>query len=156
MRSNFGWIPPLTEELVALERMTKLMYTLVTCSTEVPSFFNRNFFFIAGKKDNHKISDDSEIRPDLKTDCIFVCIFFILAGYKDKYKISSNFSRIAPLMAKLAALECLKNQLSCSHTSLFVFDWIFFILAGNQDCHKRLDEFEFRPNRTSGSGVSCR
>ena len=36
-----------------------------------------------------------------------------------------------------------------------VFYRIFFILAGNQDMHKILDEFEFRPDRTTDYGVSC-
>ena len=36
-----------------------------------------------------------------------------------------------------------------------VFDLILFILAGNQGYHKSTDEFEFRPDRTPDSGVSC-
>ena len=36
-----------------------------------------------------------------------------------------------------------------------VFDWIFFILAGNEDNYKSLDEFEFRQNSTTDFGVSC-
>ena len=28
----------------------------------------------------------------------------------------------------------------------FCFDWIVFILAGNNDNHKKLDEFEIRPD----------
>ena len=31
----------------------------------------------------------------------------------------------------------------------------FFILVGNEDMHKILDEFEFRPDRTTDYGVSC-
>ena len=31
---------------------------------------------------------------------------------------------------------------SCDHSSSFIFDWFFFILAGNEDNHKNLDEFE--------------
>ena len=31
----------------------------------------------------------------------------------------------------------------------------FFILAGKEDVHKILDEFEFRPDRTTDYGVSC-
>ena len=27
-----------------------------------------------------------------------------------------------------------------------LFDWIFFILAGNEDNHKVLNEFELRPD----------
>ena len=36
-----------------------------------------------------------------------------------------------------------------------VFDWIFFILAGNEDNHKSLDEFEFGQNSATDFGVSC-
>ena len=32
---------------------------------------------------------------------------------------------------------------------------ILFILAGNEDMHKILDEFEFRPDRASDYRVSC-
>ena len=37
----------------------------------------------------------------------------------------------------------------------FIFDWIFFILAGNQDNSKSLDEFEFGQNSAADFGVSC-
>ena len=37
----------------------------------------------------------------------------------------------------------------CGHSSIFVFQWIFFILAGNKDNYNILDEFEFRPDPTS-------
>ena len=30
------------------------------------------------------------------------------------------------------------------------FNWILFIFAGNKDMHKRLDEFEIRPDATTG------
>ena len=35
------------------------------------------------------------------------------------------------------------------------FDRILFILAGNDDIHKSLDEFEIRPDPTTDYGVSC-
>ena len=43
----------------------------------------------------------------------------------------------------------------CLHLFLVVFDWIFFILASNEDMHKISDEFEFPPDRTADYGVSC-
>ena len=71
-------------------------------------------------------------------------------------RISSNFDQIGPLTAELSALECLKNHiLCCGHSSIFVFQWIFFILAGNKDNYSILHEFEFRPDLTSDCGVSC-
>ena len=35
------------------------------------------------------------------------------------------------------------------------FDWILFILAGNDDMHESLDEFEIWPDWTTDYGVSC-
>ena len=43
----------------------------------------------------------------------------------------------------------------CLHASLFIFDQVFVKLAGNQDRHKILDEFEFWPDQTSHFGVIC-
>ena len=43
----------------------------------------------------------------------------------------------------------------CLHDFSIVFDWIFLILAGNDDIHKNLDEFEIRPDPTTDDGVSC-
>ena len=34
-------------------------------------------------------------------------------------------------------------------------DWILFILAGNDDMHESLDEFEIWPDSTTDYGVSC-
>ena len=62
--------------------------------------------------------------------------------------MSSNFDQIRPLTAELSALECF------DHSSIFVFQWIFFILAGNKDNYNISDEFEFRPDLTSDCGVS--
>ena len=31
---------------------------------------------------------------------------------------------------------------SCEHSSSFIFDWINLILAGNEDMHKSLNEFQ--------------
>ena len=53
--------------------------------------------------------------------------------------MSSNFGQILPPTLELSALACLKN---CEHSSAFIFDWIFFIFAGNEDNHKVLDKFE--------------
>ena len=32
------------------------------------------------------------------------------------------------------------------HSSVFIFDWIFFCLQGNGDVHNILNELEFRPD----------
>ena len=36
-----------------------------------------------------------------------------------------------------------------------VFDRIYFILVGNYDIHKSLNEFEIRPDLTMDYGVGC-
>ena len=38
---------------------------------------------------------------------------------------------------------------------LAVFDWIHFILAGNDDIHNSLDEFETQPDLITDYRVSC-
>ena len=43
----------------------------------------------------------------------------------------------------------------CEHYSAYIFDRIFFILAGNEDSHKISDEFEIRVDSTLDCGVSC-
>ena len=71
--------------------------------------------------------------------------------------MSSKFGKIRPWTTKLAALERLKkkshrlimeNMLS-SHFSA-IFHLILFILAGNEDMHKSLDEFEIQPDQNTG------
>ena len=43
----------------------------------------------------------------------------------------------------------------CLHLFLVVFDPNLFILAGNDDMQKILEEFDFRPDWTTDYGVSC-
>ena len=43
----------------------------------------------------------------------------------------------------------------CLHASLFIFDQIIIKVAGNQDRHKSLVEFDFGPNQTTHFGVTC-
>ena len=54
---------------------------------------------------------------------------------------------------ELAALERLKNQRH--HFFSVAIDPILFKLAGIEDMHNILDEFEFRPDLTTDYGVSC-
>ena len=70
-----------------------------------------------------------------------------------KAYMSLNFGQIPPLTTQLAALERLKNR--CHHVISVDIDSIFFKLAGNKDMHKIMNEFEFRPDRTTDCGVSC-
>ena len=43
----------------------------------------------------------------------------------------------------------------CLHLFSIAFDPILFILAGNEDMHKILNQFEFWPDRSTDYGVSC-
>ena len=38
----------------------------------------------------------------------------------------------------------------CHHIFSAIFDWILFIFAGNADMYKSLNEFEIRPDATTG------
>ena len=59
--------------------------------------------------------------------------FFQITRPTIKAWMCSNFGKIPSLTSKLAALERQKiNELCCDHSSYFIFDWIFFILAGNK------------------------
>ena len=64
-----------------------------------------------------------------------------------------NFGQIPPLTTELAALERLKNRRH--HVISVDIDLIFFKLAANKDMHNIMNEFEFRPDRTTDYGVSC-
>ena len=70
-----------------------------------------------------------------------------------KAYMSLNFGQIPLLTMELAALERLKNQ--CHHVISVDIDPIFFKLAGNKDMHNIMNEFEFRPDRTTDYEVSC-
>ena len=70
-----------------------------------------------------------------------------------KAYISLNFGQIPPLTTELAALERLKNR--CHHVISVDIDPIFFKLASNKDMHNIMNEFQFRPDRTTDYGVSC-
>ena len=70
-----------------------------------------------------------------------------------KAYMSLNFGQIPQLTTELAALERLKNR--CHHVISIDIDPIFFKLVSNKDMHNIMNEFEFRPDRTTDYGVSC-
>ena len=90
-----------------------------------PSFLDGSSFILAGYEDNYKSLDEYEFRSDPNTDYRVSCI-----------------SGSGKIQIDLYWEEC------CDHSSLFSFDWIFFILAGNEDIKIQLDP-------TSDCGVSC-
>ena len=72
--------------------------------------------------------------------------------------MSSKYGEIGPWTTELAALERLKklpytyngeNDV-ITFSPLFFFYLILFILAGNEDTHKSLDEIKIRPDPTTG------
>ena len=67
--------------------------------------------------------------------------------------MSSKFGRIQPRTTELATFE--RRRKLRHHIFSAVFDRILFILAGIEDMHKSLDEFELRPDPTTDYGVSC-
>ena len=64
-----------------------------------------------------------------------------------------TFGQIPPLTRELAAVERLKNRRH--HLFSVATDLILFKLAGKEDMHNILDEFEFPPDRTADYRVSC-
>ena len=85
--------------------------------------------------------------------CYFIRSFLYLQVMRTciKSRTSLNLSQIGPLPTELAALEVLKNSHRltmgkwCLHASSFILDQIIIKVAANQDRHKSLDEFDFRP-----------
>ena len=73
-----------------------------------------------------------------------------------KALMSLTFCQYISPTTELAALEHFKNECkSCEHSSTFIFDWILFILAGNNDSYKCLDGFEIQLGRTWVYEASC-
>ena len=78
-----------------------------------------------------------------------------------KSQTSSNFGQIGPLTMQIAALSVKKNSHRlimgkwCLHASSFILDRIIIRVAGNQDRHKILDEFDFGPDQNTHFGVTC-
>ena len=65
-------------------------------------------------------------------------------------QISSNFGQIRSWIVELPALERWgKNPHRNYNGSDFIFDLIFFFLAGKEDMDKYLNEFQFRPDATT-------
>ena len=73
---------------------------------------------------------------------------------------SSKFCQIRLLTAESAALERLKKVSIdmgkwCCHFLSAILGQILFILTGNDDIQKNLDEFEIRPDPIRDHRVSC-
>ena len=176
MSLNLGQIPPLTMELAALECLKNRRHHFFSVAID-PILFK-----LTGNEDMHNILDEFEFRPDLTTDYGVSCPWasekipidfngknevitfsrlFLIGSFSYlqvmrtyiKAYMRLNFGQILPLTTELAALERLKNR--CHHVISVDIDPIFFKLAGNKDMHNIMNEFEFRPDRTTDYGVSC-
>ena len=67
--------------------------------------------------------------------------------------MSSKFGQMRPLVSM--AQIGLQWEIRRHHVFSNVFDRIHFILAGNNDIHKSLNEFEIRRDPTMDYGVGC-
>ena len=67
--------------------------------------------------------------------------------------MSSKFGQMGPLVS-MATDRVIVGKMASSHFSN-VLDRIHFILAGNNDIHKSLNEFEIRRDPTMDYGVAC-
>ena len=80
----------------------------------------------------HKVLEEFKFRPDRTTDYEVSCPW-----------ASKNISH------RFIMGKC------CLHASLFIFDRIIILVAGNQDRHKSSDEFDFGLDQTTNFGVTC-
>ena len=67
--------------------------------------------------------------------------------------MKSKFSQMRPLVSM--ATKGLQWEERCYHIFSKVFDRIHFILAGNADIHKSLNEFEIWRDPTMDCGGGC-
>ena len=67
--------------------------------------------------------------------------------------MSSKFAQMRPLVSM--ATDRVTVEKRRHHVFSNVFDRLRFILAGNDDIHKSLNEIEIRRDRTMDYGVGC-
>ena len=176
MSLNLGQIPPLTMELAALERLKNrhphffsvaidlILSNLQVMRTCIISQMSSNFGQIGPPATELAALQRRKKFPltyNGKNQVITFSRLFLIGSFSYlqvvrtyiKAYMSLNFGQIPPLTTELAALERLKNR--CHHIISVDIDPIFFKLAGNKDMHNIMNEFEFRPVRTTDYGVSC-
>ena len=68
--------------------------------------------------------------------------------------MNSKFGQMRPLVS-MATARVTVGKTASSRFLSNVFDQIHFILAGNDDIHKSLNEFEIRRDPTVDYGVGC-
>ena len=151
------------------------------CCLHANSFIlDRIIIKVAGNQDRHKISDEFDFRLDQTTHFGVTCPWMTKILYfrtwislrpvgqswsNFRCRITGGGERLHNVLRQIGSkLWCPWQQKApidlqwgnwCLHLFSVAFDPILFILAGREDMHKILDEFEFRPDRTTGYGVSC-
>ena len=75
-------------------------------------------------------------------------------GEKDALGFGQDRIRTLVSMATDSSHRVIMGK-CCEHASTFIFDWIFFILSGNENNFNISDKFEFGPDSTKNCGVSC-
>ena len=70
------------------------------------------------------------------------------------HKMSSKFGQMRPLVSMARDRVTVGKTASSRFLKRFCSD-SFFILAGNDDIHKSLNEFEIRRDPTMDYGVGC-
>ena len=68
--------------------------------------------------------------------------------------MSLKFGQMRPLVS-MATDRVTVGKKRHHHIFSNVYDWIHFILAGNDDIHKSLKEFEIQRDPTMDYGVGC-
>ena len=58
-------------------------------------------------------------------------------------------------LTNLQGFDCGGYTVCLACSQFLVFDWIFFILAGNKDMHISMNEIEFQPDLTTDYRVTC-
>ena len=144
----------------------------------IATSLDRIIINFADNQDSHKILDEFEFRPDRNIHFGVTCSWVakkpifglvrsivpsILIGSSSDLQVTGaainsqmswNFDAIRlqsylPLRAEKA------HSWPCPINSDFIFDRMFFKLAGYRDSYKILDKFDFGPDRTIFFGVTC-
>ena len=102
---------------------------------------------VADNQGRHKSSDEFDFGPDQTTHFGVTCPWMTKILYFRTWislrPVGQSWSNF---MCSITAFDpILFILVCCLHASSFIFDWIIIKVAGNQDGHKSLVEFEFGP-----------
>ena len=102
----------------------------------------------------HESLDEFKFRSDTDTNTRIIC------PCASEELLFNVVSTLAPsfLIGSSSYLQVTRTTITSRRSSKLgacIFDWIFFILAGNEDIHESLDEFKFRPDTDTNTRVIC-